>query len=140
MREKYCEQKLHSSSRFIRNALTKVAKKDRGIILAHLREITGSSSLESARKQLREAVDVPTNTHPKVAELLDGYSEELLAVHALPKQHRKRMKSSTILERFNRKLKRRIRGICVFPNEQSCVRRVSALPLNRMKNGWNGNT
>ena len=116
---------------FIRNALAKVAKKDRGRILAHLREITGSSSLESAQKRLREAVDVLTNTHPKVAELLDGHGEEMLAVYALPEQHRKRMKSTNMLERFNRELKRRTRVICVFPNEQSCVRLVSALAIEQ---------
>jgi len=116
---------------FIRNALAKVAKKDRERILAHLREITGSSSLESARKRLREAVDVLTNTHPKVAELLDGHGEEMLAVYALPEQHRKRMKSTNMLERFNRELKRRTRVICVFPNEPSCVRLVSALAIEQ---------
>ena len=116
---------------FIRNALAKVAKKDRERILTHLREITGSSSLESARKRLREAVDVLTNTHPKVAELLDGHGEEMLAVYALPEQHRKRMKSTNMLERFNRELKRRTRVICVFPNEPSCVRLVSALAIEQ---------
>lgn len=114
---------------FIRNALSKVSKKDRGKILAHLREITGSSSLESARKRLREAVDALTASHPKVAALLDDYGEEMLAVYALPEHHRKRMKSTNMLERFNQELKRRTRVVRIFPNEQSCVRLVSALAM-----------
>ena len=116
---------------FIRSVLALPAKKDRGRILAHLREITGSSSLESARKRLQEAVEVLVGSHPKVAELLDQHGEEMLAVYALPEQHRKRMKSTNMLERFNRELKRRTRVVCVFPNEQSCVRLVSALAMEQ---------
>jgi len=119
---------------FIRNALSKVSKKDRGRILAHLREITGSSSLESARKRLGEAVEVLADSHPKVAALLDDHGEEMLAVYALPEHHRKRMKSTNMLERFNRELKRRTRVVCVFPNEQSCVRLVSALAMEENDN------
>ena len=40
---------------FLRNTLSKTAKKDRGKILSHLREITGSPTLESARKRLHNA-------------------------------------------------------------------------------------
>ena len=114
---------------FIRNALSKVSKKDRGRILAHLREITGSSSIESARKRLREAADVLVDSHPKVAQILDDHGEEMLAVYALPEHHRKRMKSTNMLERFNQELKRRTRVVRIFPNEQSCIRLVSALAM-----------
>jgi len=116
---------------FIRNALSKVSKKDRGRILAHLREITGSSCIESARKRLYEAVEVLTDSHPKVAELLDDHGEEMLAVYALPEQHRKRMKSTNMLERFNQELKRRTRVVRIFPNERACVRLVTALAMEQ---------
>ena len=111
--------------------MSKAAKKDRGKILAHLREITGSSSLASARKRLGEAVDALSGTHPNVAELLDAHGEEMLAVYALPEPHRRRMKSTNMLERLNRELKRRTRVVCVFPNERSCVRLVSALAMEQ---------
>ena len=111
--------------------MSKAAHKDRGKILALLREITGSSSLESARKRLSEAVDALTDTHPKVAELLDEHGEEMLAVYALPEQHRKRMKSTNMLERFNKEIKRRTRVVCIFPNEAACVRLVSALAIEQ---------
>lgn len=120
---------------FIRNVLALTAKKDRGRILAHLREITGSASLESARKRLDEAVEALTDSHPKVAELLDGHGEEMLAVYALPEQHRKRMKSTNMLERFNEEIKRRTRVVRIFPNERACVRIVSALAME-MNEEW----
>ncbi len=116
---------------FIRNVRAMVSEKDRGKIQAHLREITGSSSLESARKRLLETVDTLADSHPKVAELLDEHGEEMLAVYVLPEQHRKRMKSTNMLERFNQELKRRTRVVRIFPNEQACVRLVSALAIEQ---------
>ena len=86
---------------FIRNVRAMVSKKDRGRIVALLRDITGASSIETARKRLHEAVDALTATHPKVAGHLDMYGEEILAVYALPEDHRKRMRTTNMLERFN---------------------------------------
>jgi len=119
---------------FIRNVLSKVPKKDRGRILAHLRDITGASSLESARNRLNEAVETLNASHPKAADLLDKHGEEMLAVYALPEHHRKRMRTTNMLERFNEEIKRRTRVIRIFPNEASCVRLVSALAMEENEN------
>lgn len=116
---------------FVRDAIAQVAKKDRDRIIDLMREITGSSSIESARERLGEAIDALTGTHPKVAELLDQHGEEMLAVYALPQKHRKRMRSTNMLERFNREIKRRTRVVCVFPNDKACVRLVSALAIEQ---------
>jgi len=125
---------------FIRNVRAMVSKKDRGRITASLKEITGAESLDSARKRLNEAVDTLYAKHPKVAGHLDMYGEEILAVYALPEHHWKRMRTTNMLERFNEEIKRRTRVVRIFPNEQSCIRLVSALPWKRTKTGWSGNT
>jgi len=114
---------------FIRNVLGMVSKKDRGTIAFHLKEITGAQTLESGRKRLHEAVEALECVHPKVAEHLDTYGEEILAVHALPEHHRKRMRSTNMLERLNEEIKRRTRVIRIFPNERSCIRLISALAM-----------
>ena len=114
---------------FIRNVLSLVSKKDRKKIAVYLKEITGSSSLESARKRIRETVDALETSHPKVAEFLDTYGEEILGVYALPESHRKRMRSTNMLERYNQEIKRRTRVVRIFPNEKSCIRLVSALAI-----------
>ena len=119
---------------FIRNVRAMISKKDRGRITASLREITGAESLVSARKRLHEAVDALTATHPRVAGHLDMYGEEILAVYALPEHHRKRMRTTNMLERFNEEIKRRTRVIRIFPNEASCVRLVSALAMEENEN------
>jgi putative transposase len=114
---------------FIRNVLGMTSKADRGRILALLKEITGAQTMESARTRLGEAVDALSVAHPKIADHLDTYGEEMLAVYALPADHRKRMRTTNMLERFNEEIKRRSRVVRIFPNEQSCIRLVSALAI-----------
>ncbi len=53
----------------------------------------------------------------------------ILAVHQLPATHRKRMRSTNMLERVNQEIKRRTRVIHIFPNEQACVHLVSTLTM-----------
>jgi len=114
---------------FIRNVLGMASKADRGLIVSLLKEITGAQTLESARNRLHEAAKVLESSHPRIADHLDTYGEEILAVHALPEHHRKRMRSTNMLERLNEEIKRRTRVIRIFPNEASCVRLVSALAM-----------
>lgn len=114
---------------FTRNVLSKVLKKDRSRIVGYLRDITGASDIQTARKRLGEAVEALQLSYPKVADFLDEHGEETLAVFALPEAHRKRMKSTNMLERFNQELKRRTQVVRIFPNEQSCIRLVSALAM-----------
>ena len=52
---------------------------------------------------------------------------EGLTVFALPVHQRRRMRTSNMLERLNRELKRRTRVATLFPNEASLLRLVSAV-------------
>jgi putative transposase len=114
---------------FIRNILGMASKTDRGRIVALLKEITEAQTMESARNRLNETVEALSATHPKIADHLDTHGEEMLAVYALPAHHRKRMRTTNMLERLNEEIKRRTRVIRIFPNEQSCIRLVSALAI-----------
>ena len=66
---------------------------------------------------------------PRAAALLDEYGEEILPAYQLPESHRKRMRSTNMLERVNQEIKRRTRVIRIFPNEPACVRLVSTLMM-----------
>jgi len=118
----------------MRNVRAMVSKKDRGRITASLREITGAESLDSSRERLHEAVDALTTIHRRVAGHLDMHGEEILAVYALPEHHRKRMLTTNMLEQFNEEINSRTRVVHIFPNEQSCVRLVSALAMEENEN------
>lgn len=114
---------------FVRNVLGHVRKNDRKKVLELLRGITQSTTLETARRNLREAVEALEAEYPKVAEMLEEHGEEILAVYELPESHRKRMRSTNMLERFNEEIRRRTRVIRIFPDEGSCLRLVSALAM-----------
>jgi len=114
---------------FIRNVLSLVSMKDRPEITNYLHGITESPSLDIACKKLNEAVNELGTSHPKVAEFLDTYGSEILNVYALPEAHRKKMRTTNMLERYNEEIKRRTRVVRIFPNEQSCIRLVAALAI-----------
>lgn len=114
---------------FIRNVLGLVRKGDRKKVLELLRGVTQSATLEQARRNLRESAEALEAEYPGVARLLEEHGEEILAVYALPVSHRRRMRSTNMLERFNQELKRRTRVVRIFPDEGSCLRLVTALAM-----------
>lgn len=114
---------------FIRNVLSHTSRKDRGYVVSLMREITAAASADAARKRIREVVTRLERTHPKIAQMLDEHGEEILTVYHLPEPHRKRMRSTNMLERLNQEIKRRTRVVRIFPNEASCIRLVSALAM-----------
>jgi putative transposase len=116
---------------FLRNVLAHVSKKDRKWVVSLMRTITNAPTLDAARTALQEAVSALESRYPKVAELLDEHGEEMLAVYPLPEPHRKRMRSTNMLERFNQELKRRTRVVRIFPDDRSCLRLVTALAIEQ---------
>ncbi|MBP6104181.1 MAG: transposase, partial [Gammaproteobacteria bacterium] len=54
---------------------------------------------------------------------------EGLSVFQFPEEYRKRLRTSNVVERVNKEIKRRTRVACIFPNEASCLRLVTAIVL-----------
>jgi len=50
-----------------------------------------------------------------------------LACFSFPESHRRRIRSTNGLERFNQELKRRTRVIRNFPNREACLRLLTAM-------------
>ena len=114
---------------FVRNILNHTAAREKTAVLAQLKTLTEAPTLVAARKALGEAVETLGRRSPRVAALLDQHGEEILAAYQLPEAHRKRMRSTNMLERVNQEIKRRTRVIRIFPNGQACVRLVSTLMM-----------
>jgi len=49
---------------------------------------------------------------------------------AFPKEHGKRIRTTNMMERVNRELKRRTKVAGVFPNEESLIRLVGAILMD----------
>ena len=120
---------------FVRNLLSHTTARDKPLALALLKSITEAPTPTAARKAVSDAVEALGRRCPRAAALLDEHSEEILAVYQLPDSHRKRMRSTNMLERVNQEIKRRTRVIRIFPNELACVRLVSTL-LMELNQEW----
>lgn len=112
---------------FVRNALSLCGVTQKPMVLSLLRSVTEAPTRDAACTALKTAIAELEKKAPKTALLLEEHGEEILGVYALPEAHRKRMRTTNMLERQNQELKRRTRVVRVFPNGPSCLRLVSAL-------------
>ena len=112
---------------FLRNALSLCAARDKALVVGLLKNVTEAETREAALAAIGQVAAELEKRAPKVARLLEEHGEEILAVYALPASHRKKMRTTNLLERQNQELKRRTRVVRVFPHEQSCLRLVTAL-------------
>lgn len=80
-----------------------------------------------AERFLEIAVEKYSKTASKLSEWLEQNIPEGLTVFSLPDNQRKRLKSTNMVERLNREIKRRTRVAGLFPNEASLLRLVSAI-------------
>ncbi len=79
-----------------------------------MREIFNSPTLEIALEMKRRAVEKYKTKAPEFAKWLDEHVEEGLTVFRLPKEHRKRLRTSNGIERVNHEIKRRTRLAVLF--------------------------
>ncbi|MCP4641321.1 MAG: IS256 family transposase [bacterium] len=104
-------------------------------VVADLRDVFDAPDRAEADRRLRCAVERHADKAPKLADWMEVNIPESLTVFCLPTRHRVRMRTSNMLERLNRELKRRNRVVSIFPNEASLLRLASAV-LMEVDEGW----
>lgn len=112
---------------FDRDLLKTVACKHRKRLAADLKEIWTATILSAALDTAPRIAGEWRDTHPKAAEAIDEECEECLTVLHFPADHRIFLRTNNALERFKQEIKRRTRVVRIFPNEESCLRLVSAM-------------
>ena len=112
---------------FNRDLLGSVACRHRKQLAADLKEIWTATTLPTALETAARVADAWRDTHPKITEIIDEQCEECLAVLHFPASHRLFLRTNNALERFNQEIKRRTRVVRIFPNEESCLRLISAM-------------
>ena len=81
------------------------------------------------------AIDKYEKIAPKLAAWLSVNVPDGLTVFTLPVAHRRRLRTSNLLERLNKEIKRRTRVATLFPNEAALLRLVSAV-LMEISEEW----
>ena len=89
----------------------------------------------AAQEKLARVVRKYQSSAPKLAEWMEANVPESLTVLRLPAGHRKRLRTTNMLERLNREIKRRTRVATLFPNEASLLRLVTGV-LMELSEEW----
>ena len=116
---------------FVRNMHGHARRSDRGLVSAALREIFDAEGPEQARLRLGEVIERFRGPVPKVAELLEGAEEDLLAFYRFPSAHWSKLRSTNPLERLNKEIGRRSDVVGIFPNDASAVRLIGAMLIEQ---------
>ncbi len=125
---------------YARNLLGMVGPAKRKELASDLKAVFAATSREQALR-IASAVAEKWRSEKgaaKVAEHIEEHVEECLSCLAFPEGHRQRIRTTNGLERFNQELKRRTRVVRIFPNQEACLRLVTALAVEQSEEWLTG--
>jgi transposase-like protein len=116
---------------FIRNMHGHCKKGQRNMVAAALREVFNAEDLRDAKERSASVIERLNATVPKVAELLAGAEEDLLAFYRFPAAHWSKLRSTNNIERVNKEIARRSDVVGIFPNDRSVIRLIGSLLIEQ---------
>lgn len=119
-----------------KNAASHVPRRSmRREVADDLRVIFNAPDAAEANRYLEQFVARYQETAPQLAAWAETAVPEGLTVFQFPAAHRRRLRTSNMLERLSREIKRRTRVATLFPNTASCQRLVTAV-LMEISEEW----
>lgn len=107
----------------------------RSPVAADIRAIFNAPDQHEAERLLEMFVERYQKTAPKLAAWAEEALPQGFTVFSLPPAHRRRLRTTNLVERLNEEIRRRTRVARLFPNEASCLRLVSAV-LMEIAEDW----
>ena len=107
----------------------------RAEVTASIRAVLDAPDRAEAERPLDLAVKKYRAKAPKLSEWPEVNVPGGLTVFTLPSGHRRRLRTSNLLERLDEEINRRTRVAGLFPNEASALRLVSAT-LMEISEDW----
>jgi len=118
----------------IRNVLARVPKKRQDEVKKALHRIFYAACLDDARDEAKQFLSHYSRELPTASETLARHLEECLTFYRFPERHWKHIRTSNVIERAFKEIKRRTRVVGRFPNETSALVMVfSLLEEDRLK-------
>ena len=116
---------------FLRDMLGHCRRDQHGAVAALIRQVFNQPGHDAARDALSAAVAALEKTLPKLAGLLEDAEDDILAFYAFPEEHRRKLRSTNPLERFNKEIGRRTDVVGIFPDDASLVRLAGMLCIEQ---------
>ncbi|MBP6473512.1 MAG: IS256 family transposase [Chloroflexi bacterium] len=104
-------------------------------VAADIRAIFNAPNLLDAEALLKKTVQKYTRLASKLAVWMENNLPQGLTVFTFPASQRRLIRTTNGLERLNREIRRRSRVAALFPNEESCLRLVTAI-LMEISEEW----
>lgn len=120
---------------FTRNIIDKCPKKYGLALASELRDMFNTSTIEEARKLKDSIIEEYQDVAPEAMNILDFGFEDAAVIMNLPPKYRIKLRTSNIIERENREIRRREKVIGIFPNVESIIRLIGSV-LNDDHNDW----
>ena len=92
-----------------------------------LRGVFNAPDRPAAESYLKQVVRKYETRASRLANWMEQAIPEGFAVFAFPVEHRRRIRTTNMLERLSQEIRRRTRVVNIFPNEASCLRLTSAI-------------
>lgn len=105
------------------------------VLASEIRAMFNAPSKEDALELKRKALDKYERIAPKWCRWLDKNIEESLTVFSFPSNLWRKIRTTNGLERLNKEIRRRTRVATLFPNNESCLRLISAV-LVEINDDW----
>jgi putative transposase len=120
----------------MQNAMHYVPKLSmRSEVTEDLRSVLNAPDRHEADRLLSQLVTKYEQSAPDLSAWMETNIPEGLTVFDFPSSHRRRLRTTNMLERLNQEIKRRTRVATLFPNEASLLRLVSAI-LSETSEDW----
>ena len=110
-------------------------KKLRSEVATDIRAVFNAPNRQLAELHLKQIVDKYATSAAELADWMEVSIPEGLTVFDFSEGHRRRIRTSNLLERVSQEVKRRTRVVRIFPNQASCLRLVSAV-LMEISEDW----
>jgi len=117
------------------NVLDKVLEQDRASVKESVRKVFYASTYEHAKEAVELFKKKWSMKYPSAVECLTDDIESCLTYYKYPYQHWLRIRTTNVVERSFKEVKRRVKGIGRFQNEERALTMVY-WQLNELK--WNG--
>jgi transposase-like protein len=110
---------------FSRAVLESVPNKDKPEIAEKLKEaLDDESKIQDLARELSE------QGYAQAADTIDRFRFDLWNYKAYPKAHWKKIRTTNLVERINKELKRRSRPVGAFPSDRSLMRLAGCIMIN----------